>query len=433
MAIEIVLPTLHAGRDGKSGQVAAFKTLRDNRFVALRAGRRWGKTDAGKVIAADAAIKSRSVGWFAPDYKRLSEAFYEVAATLIPVTKQSSKVDGVIRTITGGRIDFWTLEDESAGRSRKYHLVIMDEAAFTKPNMMQIWERSIQPTLLDYRGKALAMSNTNGIDGDNFFWRICNEPDHGFVEYHAPSHQNPYLPLEELQRLERETPPLVYQQEYLADFVDWSGAAFFSLDKLLSNKAPVEFPPVCDSVFAVIDTATKTGRENDGTGVSFWALSKYARAGAPLICLDWDIAQIEGDLLVNWLPSVFSTLEILARECRARTNTGVFIEDKNSGTILVQAAQRRGWNVHPIDSKLTSLGKEERAINISGHVHSDRVKLSKRAFDKNVIYKGQARNHLVSQVTGFRIGDKDPKRQDDLLDTFCYAPALALGNAEGYG
>jgi hypothetical protein len=32
----------------------------------------------------------------------------------------------------------------------------------------------------------------------------------------------------------------------------------------------------------------------------------------------------------------------------------------------------------------------------------------------------------------FRIGDKDRKREDDLLDMFCYGIALALGNNEGF-
>ena len=49
-----------------------------------------------------------------------------------------------------------------------------------------------------------------------------------------------------------------------------------------------------------------------------------------------------------------------------------------------------------------------------------------------LIYKGKARNHLVEQVESFRVGDKDNKREDDLLDTFCYGIAISLGNAEGF-
>ena len=38
------------------------------------------------------------------------------------------------------------------------------------------------------------------------------------------------------------------------------------------NGEPVELPAQCEAVFAIIDTATKTGRENDGTGVIYFAV-----------------------------------------------------------------------------------------------------------------------------------------------------------------
>jgi hypothetical protein len=66
------------------------------------------------------------------------------------------------------------------------------------------------------------------------------------------------------------------------------------------------------------------------------------------------------------------------------------------------------------------------------YVHRERVKYSDHAFNKTSIYKGKSRNHLVDQVESFRIGDKKSDRDDDLLDTFCYGIALALGNSEGF-
>jgi phage terminase large subunit-like protein len=386
----------------------------------------------GSIIAEDALIKSELVGYFAPDYKRLTEIINEISEVIEPVRKYPSGGRDIIRTITGGRLDFWTLEDLTAGRSRKYHKVIIDEAAFTKPNMMEIWNKSIKPTLLDYRGSALILSNTNGADPDQFFWKICNEPQHGFKEYHAPSQQNPLLPREDLADWAKTMHPLVYAQEILADFVDWSGVAFFAKDKMLDNGLPIPFPKKCDSVFAVIDTAVKTGKDNDGTAVSFYARSKFGRA-APLIVLDWDIVQIEGALLETWLPQVFRRLEELAKQCGAvMGSVGCWIEDKSSGSILLQQAKRRDWNARPIESTLTALGKDERAINASGYYHQGLVKISQEAYDKTTTFKEATRNHFISQICGFRIGDKTSNRQDDLLDTFCYAIALALGNTDGY-
>ena len=149
--------------------------------------------------------------------------------------------------------------------------------------------------------------------------------------------------------------------------------------------------------------------------------------------MDWDIAQIEGAILESWLPSVFDRLEELARLCRAlKGSLGAFIEDKNSGTILLQQACRRGMPAHLIDSKLTAMGKDERAISVSGYVHRGLVKYTEHAFNKTVVYKRHARNHLLDQIESFRVGDKNNDREDDLLDAFCYGIALALGNSEGF-
>src|SRR5258708_5632554 len=195
----------------------------------------------------------------------------------------------------------------------------------------------------------------------------------------------------------RDNDPLVYAQEHLAEFVDWSGVAFFSREKLLDQNQPVPYPITCDGVFAVIDTASKTGTDNDATAVTYFAVNRHS--SFPLLILDWDIIQIEGAILETWLPSVFDRLEELSRLCRARNGSlGAWIEDKNSGTILLQQSQRRRMPAIAIDSKLTAMGKDERAISVSGYVHRGNVKYTDHAFNKTSVYKRKSRNHLLDQV-----------------------------------
>jgi hypothetical protein len=420
----INLPPFH------KGQQDAFDAA--TRFFAVRCGRRWGKTAMMQNIACAAAALGEKIGWFAPDYKIQSEAFREITDYLAPMIKSSSKIDGIIQTYTGGRIDFWTLENERAGRSRKYHKAFIDEAAFTKPNMLKVWQTAIKPALLDYQGSCITASTPNGVDSENFFWQVCNDPEHGFTSYHAPTHTNPFLPQEELLKLEKENHPLVFRQEYLAEFVDWSGEAFFSLDKMLKDGKPVDYPIKCDAVYAVIDTAVKGGKENDGTAIIYFALNKLY--GQPIIILDWDIIQIDGALLESWMPSVFERLEEFAKVTQARHGSvGTFIEDAAAGSILIQQGRTRGWDTHAIDSGLTSVGKDERAISVSGHFHQEKIKISQYAFDKVMTFKNASRNHLISQVTSFRIGDKEAyKRADDLLDCFTYGIAIGVGDKYGY-
>jgi len=423
--VKVRLPTLHAGQEKAYSQLS--------RYHALRCGRRWGKSTFGSILAEDGILHSELTGFFAPDYKRLTEIMVEVADTLQPIRKFPSGGKDVIRGITGGRIDFWTLEDENAGRSRKYHRVIIDEAAFAKPNMMDIWNKSIKPTLLDYRGHATVLSNTNGAVPDQFFYEICNDPKHGFEVYHAPSHQNPLLPREDLEAWATTMHPLVYQQEILAEFVDWSGVAFFAKDKFLGPDGQGVVPRTpLDYVFAVVDTALKTGKDNDATAVIYFGYSSIWPT--PLYILDWDIQQIEGALLERWLPSVFVKLDSYTKELKCRQGSiGALIEDKGSGTVLLQQAQHRKWPAHAIPETMTALGKDERALNVSGHHWQGKCKLTPHAYDKVVNYKEKTQNHLLLQVCGFKIGDKDAaKRADDLLDCYCYGMCSALGNADGF-
>ena len=423
--MDIVIPELHK----RQREIYAAR----GRFNRVRCGRRWGKTVLAQAIASSAMANGKNVGWFVPQYKILAEAYNELYDLLQPVITSSNKIEGEMRIATGGKTDFWTLENERAGRSRKYHVVIIDEAAFTKPNMLDIWQKSIKPTLLDYVGSAWVCSTPNGMSEDNFFYRICaGTEDYGFIDHHAPTHSNPFLPQDELLKLEKENHPMVFRQEYLAEFVDWSGSAFFGLDNMLNNGYPLPYPEKTDAVFAVIDTAVKGGKDNDGTAIVYCALDRFPEPR--IVMLDWDIVQVDGALLESWMPSVFERCEELSRKLSARNGfVGVWIEDAAAGSILLQQGRSRGWLAHSIDSKLTMAGKDERAISVSGYVHQGKVKISDYAYDKVASFKGISKNHLVSQLTSFRIGDKDAyRRSDDLLDAAIYCMAIGLGDKYGY-
>ena len=201
---------------------------------------------------------------------------------------------------------------------------------------------------------------------------------------------------------------------------------------LLVNGQPVEMPDVLEAVYAVIDTANKTGQEHDGLAVTYFGIRPDDVNESKLVVLDWHLTQITANFLIDWLPGVFAQLEEFAKECRAlQGNLGAWIEDKTSGIVLLQQAENIGLDAHAISSKLTMLGKAERAINVSSYVHMGKVKFTRRAYEKVVTYKDATKNHLLSQVLAFRPGVKDQK-QDDCLDSFCYGVAIGTGNADGF-
>ena len=98
-----------------------------------------------------------------------------------------------------------------------------------------------------------------------------------------------------------------------------------------------------------------------------------------------------------------------------------------------QAGRGKEWGLKAfaLPQALTTLGKEARALSVSAYYHKGEMKISQYAFDKVSRFKGVQKNHFISQFCGFRMGDHDPKRADDLAD--CGAYALAIGCGDGRG
>ena len=425
--VKIKLPVLH------SGQIKLYKDR--ERFNVARAGRRFGKSIFLVWLASKTAIRGKQVGVFAPEHRQLAEIWDGLIDILDPIIKSSNKNEGTIKTINGGKIDFWTIIDNPlAGRGRSYDLVLVDEVAFTNSPQTkdEIWFKSIKPTMLTTQGKAWLFSTPNGVNPDNLFYAACKEAELGFKEHYAPSLANPYVPPEEIELERQRQHESVFQQEYLAEFIDWRSVSLLSIDKLLVDGAPVPFPDRVDTVYAVIDSAMKAGQAFDGTAVVYFSYNSMSEQ--PLTILDWQIVSIDAAMLEHWIPSVFERLEELAVQTKAIYGvTSTFIEGKGSGIVLLQQAQNRGWNVREIEPKFVQLGKDDRAFSISGYHFQEKIKISEHAYYKTLPFKGATRNHLLTEMADFRLGDPDiNKKSNDLVDCYVYGVSLGCGDKLGF-
>lgn len=206
------------------------------RFNVVACGRRFGKSTLGLTVAACGApgspgglLQGYPVGWFAPSYKLLDEAWRTARRFL---RSYIARVDGQQKRLeltTGAAFDFWTLDDPDAGRSRKYAIALVDEAAMSR-NLQEAWEQSIRPTLTDYRGGAWFLSTPKGR---NFFHQLYrNGLDGGLWQaHHAPTSSNPYIDAAEIEEARRNLPERVFAQEYLAQFLEDGAGVFRGIDK----------------------------------------------------------------------------------------------------------------------------------------------------------------------------------------------------------
>lgn len=232
--------------------------------------------------------------------------------------------------------------------------------------------------------------------------------------------------------------PHAYDTQYQQMARARAGSYFFNAEHFLNkiegengavSYVPAEYPTLCAAVFAVMDTANKTGKGHDGTGVLYLALTQFPKPEVRL--LDWDLVQIQANLLINFLPGVLDRCEELARECNAQMGSaGAWVEDAASGTVLLQQAAVLDLPapVQAIESTLTSLGKDARAVNVSGYIFRGQCKITRFAYEKACEYHGRVRNHLWYQATSYRVGQGTTSDEDELFDTLCYGVELGLGD-----
>ncbi|WP_062196499.1 phage terminase large subunit [Caldimonas taiwanensis] len=241
------------------------------RFKVISAGRRFGKTllavewlalfDDGR-----SAIEGASVAFFAPTYRLLADVWADMERTLKPVTRKANRTEQRIELITGGKIDFWTLEDPDAGRGRKYHKIVIDEAAHAR-YLKDAWEQAISPTLTDFRGQAWFISTPKGT---NYFHELFRRGQSDewpeWASFHLPTSANPYISADEIEAKRRELPALVFAQEYEAQFVTFGGN-LIRAEMLVDAPCPPHLP-VCLGVDLAISSKE---------GADFTAIAAMAR------------------------------------------------------------------------------------------------------------------------------------------------------------
>lgn len=419
-----------------------------HRFNIVPAGRRSGKTELAKRKIVRAALRGTAFDnprFFAaaPTRDQAKRIYWNDLKSLVPRHLRDgrpSEGDLMIPLVNGSEIYVIGMDKPERMEGQPWDGGVLDEYGNMKE---KAWPENVRPALSD----RLGWCDFIGVpEGMNHYHKLYERAKEQYAELGVASPWAVFewasvdiLGVEEVEAARKDLHPLVFKQEYGGEFVDFSGVAILDTDKWLVTdplsraRVPIPFPESgIDSVFAVIDTAVKTGQENDGTAVIY--LGRNRHVGWPLVILDWDIQQIEGGLLINWLPSVFETLQALAMRTKAREGSlGAWVEDRVSGSVLIQQARQKAWPARAIPETLTALGKDERALAVSGHVYTEKVKITAEAHRKVVMYKGEVKNHLISQVNGFRIGDPAAaKRADDCLDTFTYGCALALGHEDSY-
>jgi phage FluMu gp28-like protein len=255
--MRIELPTPHPNQQ---------KILDESkRFIVIMCGRRFGKSELSQILIIKEALKGGQVAYITPTYG-LAQVFFERLTKVLPFKSNISKLK--IYCPNEGSIEFFTGERLDNLRGRKFHLVIIDEAAFI-PDLEEGWNNSIRPTLTDYEGKAVFLSTPRG---KNFFYSLfMKNGENDWQSFKFSTYDNPHINPREIDEARIQLPEVVFEQEYMANPSENSANPFGSTFIKRCIKPISTQPIVCYGIDLAksVDYTVIIGLDNSGNVAYF--------------------------------------------------------------------------------------------------------------------------------------------------------------------
>jgi phage terminase large subunit-like protein len=235
-----------------------------HRFNCACMGRRFGKTTLGIDRITRVALSGKPAAWFAPSYKMMGDVWRDTCRTLQPIAKRRNEQEKRLELITGGVIDFWSLDNPDAGRGRKYALAVIDEAAMVR-NLSDAWNGAIRPTLTDYEGEAFFISTPKGLNFFKTLFDYGNDPARpDWACWQLPTVANPNINPAEVDAARQDLPERIFRQEYLAEFVE-DANLFRNVVECATAEETYKAQPGREYVFGI-----DWGKLNDFTVITVW-------------------------------------------------------------------------------------------------------------------------------------------------------------------
>ena len=237
-------PTLHPKQD----EFISSK----KRYKLLNWGRRSGKTFAVgyEIFIALWEHDNGLVSYYAPtrdDARNISWDDYKTLLADITISTNESLLEIVTKNRHGTkstlRLAGWeAVKNRDKGRGVENNLVVLDEMAFF-PAFEDKFNKVIRPTLLTSKGRLIVTSTPNGFNHFYDWYNMAKENEDWFVS-HCTSYDNPHNEPGEIDKIQKESDPDAFAQEYLADFRRLQGLVYPEYDHE-RHKLP-EFPTHVD-------------------------------------------------------------------------------------------------------------------------------------------------------------------------------------------
>jgi Terminase RNaseH-like domain/Terminase large subunit, T4likevirus-type, N-terminal len=301
------------------------------RFRVVACGRRFGKTEIGKLILWQRALTGQHCWWLAPTYKMAAQTWRDFLAYAhhdpdAHVSTSEMRIDYV----GGGSLAIRSTHAPDLLRGAGLDFVVLDEAAFMPPH---IWSQIIQPMLVDRKGSALFLSTPRGHNWFHDLYQLGIQRRRGWRAFHFTSYDNPLLDPADLDSIKLTIPDRIWREEYLAQFVGDSGQVFRNL--LAAATAPLNAVPLPNTRYVM---GIDWGRSRDYTA---------------LVIIDADRAQV---VFVDQFREVAfaQQRDRIQTEFQRWQPAVVWAEENSIGAPNVEALQAEGIPVRPFKTTAQS-------------------------------------------------------------------------------
>lgn len=298
----------------------------------MACGRRFGKTELGKILLTELALRGGRCWWLAPTYATASQVWRELKQVFVTVPGvQINSAERRIDLPEGGVVAIRSTHQPDLLRGMGLDFAVLDEAAFMPP---EIWPQIVRPMLLERHGGALFLSTPRGL---NWFWdlyRIGLDPEEPqWASFHFTSYDNPLIPASEIDSIRSSTPERVFKEEYLAQFLNDGGQVFRGVREAV-DATPLPIPQRGRRYVAGVDW----GREHDYTCIAIIdadegrlvAFDRFRQIG-------WELQRARlKTLCEHWQPTV------------------IWAEANSIGSVNIEALQADGLPVRPFQTTHTS-------------------------------------------------------------------------------
>lgn len=227
-------------------------------FITINAGRQSGKTALGQQQALKWALANKNciIYWVAPTAGQALKSYKQILKQIkgAPIVKSNKGSQGDTEIVfrNGAAILFRSAAQRDSLRGETIDYLIVDEASFVEE---EIFQEVLLP-MLNVRGKKCLLISTP--KGKNYFWKMYKKGIDGepsYVSFKFTSSDNPHSSPRVIEIAKSELPRVLFEQEYLAHFVD-NSSIIENVEELCSLEL-IGGPVEGDKYFIGIDVALK--------------------------------------------------------------------------------------------------------------------------------------------------------------------------------